>query len=197
MADAPLVQVGPARQLQFATDDCGTAGHAPIVKLGYSADGVATALAADAVGLAVNPAKLDVANDEVATGASSAATGGYASKTALSVNTGFDATVVKASAGRLYGYVITNTDAAKLAFVKFYNKATAPDPSADSALLMWQAFCPPTPTAVTAPNMIIASFAFPHGLAFSAGIGYVITQLPGTDETAVDANDVAVNIIYK
>lgn len=168
------------------------------VKGTTSGDANAVALPYDAtLGPTMNPCKLDASNDEVATAASAAATGGLSSKTGLSVSTGFDATVVKASAGRLYGYVLTNTDAAKLAFVKFYNKATAPDPSADSALLMWTAFVPPTPTAITAPNMLIPTFNFPHGLYFSSGIGFVITQGAGTDETAVDANDVGYNIAYK
>lgn len=149
------------------------------------------------LGINVNQARLDAANDEVATGATAAQTGAYGSRSGLSVNTGFDATVVKASAGRLYGYVVTNTDATKLAFVKFYDKATAPDPSADGALLKWTAFIPPSTATLSGQTVAVVTLTLPHGIAFANGIGFVITQLPGTDETAVDANDVAYNIVYK
>jgi hypothetical protein len=176
-------------------DDCGAAGMAPRVKLAYGADGDATQIPGDAVGLAVNPAKLDVSNDEVATGASAGQAGGLASASIVSVSTDFDAQVVKASPGRLYGYVCFNFDSTKLCFVKFYDKATAPDPSADGSLLKWQIYVPPITTEAGAHRPV--SFNFEHGLAFANGIALVITQDPSAGETPVDATDAFVQLAYK
>ena len=140
--------------------------------------------------------KHDPLNDEVATGATADQDGGQLAALVISVSTGFDAQVIKASAGRLYGYIGWNFDATKLAFVKFYNKATAPDPSADAALLLWTHYIHPG-AATASDQRSDCQYTFPHGLAFSNGIALVLTQGAGVDETAVDAGDVVVQLTYK
>ena len=54
MADQVLVDNGAETDYTVSTDDAGAAGHVQRVKLAYSADGVATHVAADADGLLVN-----------------------------------------------------------------------------------------------------------------------------------------------
>lgn len=151
------------------------------------------------LGMSVNQAKSDATNDEVATGASAGQTGACTPYTYTSVNTGFDATVVKASAGRIYTIYGFNADVAEFAFLKLYDKATAPDPSADTALLKWQVFLPPTEALETdsEPQWEHVVISIPHGIAFANGIAFVLTQSPGTDETAVDAGDVFISLAYK
>jgi hypothetical protein len=63
MADNVAITAGSGTSI--ATDDCGAAGHAQRTKLSYSADGVATAVPADADGLLVN---LGANNDVTVTG---------------------------------------------------------------------------------------------------------------------------------
>lgn len=151
------------------------------------------------LGTYVNPAKLDATNDEVATGASAGQTGACTPYQYTSVSTGFDATVIKASAGRVYAIQGINTDNVKFAFLKLYDKATAPDPSADGSLLKWQMFLTPSESLETdsEPQWQERSISFSHGIGFANGIAFVLTQLPGTDETAVDAADVLFNLAYK
>ena len=54
MADGVAITAGAGTTI--ATDDCGVAGHAQIVKLGIATDGAATAIPADANGLLVKSA---------------------------------------------------------------------------------------------------------------------------------------------
>jgi hypothetical protein len=150
------------------------------------------------LGQSVNLAKLDPTNDEVAV-AASATQNGCTPYYYNATGSGFDATVVKASAGRLYAIYGFQTDNIKFAFLKIYDKATAPDPSADSALLKWTVFFPPTEALETdtEPQWKWVDLSFPVGLNFANGIGFVITQNVGTDETAVDVGEVFVNLAYK
>jgi hypothetical protein len=96
-----------------------------------------------------------------------------------------NATVVKASAGRIVGYQLANTTAAAK-FVKFFNKATAPVPGTDV----------PVFTAVIPANGIsVVSHLI--GLGFATGIGYSITNLVADlDVTAVAAADVVGHIAF-
>lgn len=96
------------------------------------------------------------------------------------VATGTDAPVLKASAGRLYSCVVYN-DAAYKIFIKFYNKASAPSPAADSALLV-QVYGVQAGTVLPVP---IPS----KGLVFSSGISYALVKgIANTNATAVDAD---------
>lgn len=165
------------------------------VKGTMSGDANAVALPYDAtLGPTINPCKLDPSNDEVALGGTAAITGGLTAVFIGSVGTGFDAQVVKASPGRVYGWRITNGDTAKLAFIKFYNKTTAPDPSADAAIHLFEVYMGFAPAAgvLAASEVTLA-----QGISFSTGIALCITQNTGTGETAVDSGDVAITLFYK
>lgn len=102
---------------------------------------------------------------------------GSVSKIASAATT--NATSVKASAGRVFGYHFTNTTAA-IKIVRFYNLATAPTVG----------------TSVPVYNVVIPAngyvFAnFPQGRGHSTGIAYAITNaIADLDATAVAANDV-------
>lgn len=93
---------------------------------------------------------------------------------------------VKASAGRVYGYVISNTSAAAK-FVKLYNKATAPTIGTDVPV-----------RTIMVPAGGIAAYHVGQGLAgFTAGIAIAATGAIGdADTTALAANDLIIQIDY-
>lgn len=95
-------------------------------------------------------------------------------------------TVVKGSAGTLYNIGASNTGAAA-AFIKLYNKATAPTVGTDVPLL----------TLVVPAGGNVDFDLGPMGHRFSAGIGLAITNLAAdTDTTAVAASQVKVLTSY-
>jgi hypothetical protein len=100
-----------------------------------------------------------------------------------------NATVVKASAGRLYKVKGYNA-AAAVRYIKFWNKATTPAPASDAALIM---FAYP----LKASDQFDIDLT-PIGFAFSTGIGYTLsTGSANTDATAVTAADiVGLNVMY-
>jgi hypothetical protein len=88
-------------------------------------------------------------------------------------------TLLKASAGRMYGYQLANLTAA-WKFVRFYNKATAPTVGTDAPLFV---------VAIPPNGMTDIFFTVP--VTFAAGIGYSITgAVADLDATAVAAGDV-------
>jgi hypothetical protein len=96
-----------------------------------------------------------------------------------------NATSLKGSAARLYGYALTNTSAA-LKYVKFYNKATAPTVGTDT---------PVKTIAIPAGQCVVVTSDV--GVAFSTGLGLAITGAAAdNDATAVAANDVIANIDF-
>lgn len=109
-------------------------------------------------------------------------TGGATSFTLLSAAT-TNATVVKASAGVLYMLTATN-NSASIAFLKMYNKATAPTVGTDVPVMTYLL---PAGGGIAVP--IPAT-----GIAFATGIGYALTGLATTaDTTAVAAAQVQLN----
>lgn len=97
-----------------------------------------------------------------------------------------NATVVKATPGRVYGYSITNNNAATR-YVKIYNKATAPTIGTDVPL-----------RRIAIPANQTVQYHAPAGLAgFTAGIG-IGTTTGGTDAdtAAVALADLLINIDY-
>lgn len=90
-----------------------------------------------------------------------------------------NATVVKASAGRLLGFCLTN-NATAVRYVKFHNQTTAP--TAGSGVVQ---------TYGIPPNGGTITLSIPGGVAFTTGIGMtIVTGALATDATAVAANDV-------
>lgn len=98
-----------------------------------------------------------------------------------------NATSVKGSAGQVYGWYMSNMSATTTAFVKLYNKATAPTVGSD------------TPVMVLAiPAGAAANTEFSQGIPFGTGIALAITAaVADADTTAVVANEVVVNLFYK
>lgn len=94
--------------------------------------------------------------------------------------------VVKASAGRVYGFSIFN-NSASAKFVKLYNKATAPVVASDVPL-----------RTIMVPAGGIAAYHVGMGLAgFSAGIAIAATgAVADTDSTALALNDLIIQIDY-
>lgn len=119
--------------------------------------------------------------------AASGVTGGIPSTARLVSAANIDnATVAKASAGRVFAIQGYNANAA-VRYLKLYNKATAPS-SADT----------PRRTMALPPS---AGFAFDWadiGLAFTTGISYrIVTGSADNDNTSVTAADiVGLNIDY-
>jgi hypothetical protein len=100
-----------------------------------------------------------------------------------------NATVVKASAGRLYKIKGYNAKAS-VVYLKFWNKATTPAPASDAALIVFS-------FALKASDQFDIDLT-PVGYAFATGIGYTIsTGSANTDATAVVAADiVGLNVMY-
>lgn len=97
-----------------------------------------------------------------------------------------NAAVVKAAAGRVYGYAVANTSTSAK-FVKLFNKSSAPSLGVDVAL-----------RTIMIPAGGIAAYHIGQGLAgFSAGIAITATGLaPDADGTALAAGDLIIQIDY-
>jgi hypothetical protein len=110
------------------------------------------------------------------------ATGGCSISRMLNLNA--TGQIAKASAGRVYGWAITNTGAA-VAYVKLYNLATAPVAATTPALTL----------AVAAGGSQF--FHHPVGLAFTAGISArAVTGVADNDNTGAGSNEVIVHVFY-
>ena len=134
--------------------------------------------------------RVNVVAGTVTTNSSPTTTGGATTSHLVSAAT-INATVVKASAGQAYGIQAFNINALPC-YVKFFNKATAPAPSSDGALIIKTVLVPGN----TAGGGVVVQW--PYGVPFSTGIGFVIvTGIAVTNETAVAASEVVVNVDYK
>lgn len=100
-----------------------------------------------------------------------------------------NATVVKAAVGKVYQISGLNTNAA-VRYLKLYNKATAPAPGTDNALLL--AVFALGATQVF--NFSLGAF----GLYFPTGIGLaLVTGASDTDNTGVGAGDIlGLNVLF-
>lgn len=97
-----------------------------------------------------------------------------------------NATSVKAAQGTLYSISASNEGAAA-AFLKLYNKASAPTVGTDQ---------PAMTIVIPANNSIVLEYGT-VGELFSVGIAYAITNLIAyTDTTVIAANQVRVNVNY-
>jgi len=115
--------------------------------------------------------------------------GGCTMSSTLSSASSNTATSVKGSAGQLYGIYVSNTNASAR-WLKFYN--TASTPTAGSGTPVLRLLIPGNTSGVA------GAFEFSNGVAFSSGIGFTITgAVADNDTTAISANEVIVNILYK
>lgn len=95
-----------------------------------------------------------------------------------------NATVVKASAGRLLGYSISNTTAS-WRYLKFHNQSTAP--TAGTGVVQ---------TVGVPPNATV-SLAIEGGIGFATGIAFTtVTGVADADATAVTAADLVIDIFF-
>jgi hypothetical protein len=93
-------------------------------------------------------------------------------------------TVVKASAGRLLGYVLTNNAASKV-YVKFHNQTTSP--TAGSGVVR----------SVGIPAGGTVAWSLEGGVAFATGIALTtVTGAADADNTAVALNDIVGDIFF-
>ncbi len=96
---------------------------------------------------------------------------------------------IKNAGGKVYGYDIYNTNAA-VRYVKLYNKATAPAPATDNALLIRTIGIPPNGTKALHIAAGMAGFVNGIGLATTTGSS-------DTDNTSVAAGDLIIEIDWK
>lgn len=96
-----------------------------------------------------------------------------------------NATVVKASAGKLYGWFISNTSSS-YTYLAFHNTASAPTAGAS---IFFKIGIPPSSGA---------NVEFTNGIEFSTGIAFTtVTGAADNDNTGVAANDQIINLFYK
>lgn len=116
-------------------------------------------------------------------------TGGWTSNH-LPVAASVNQTVLKASAGKVGGWSIINTNAAAR-YVKFYNKATTPVAGSDTP---WFVICVPGGTTAQ-PSVVMGSNV--QGIGFTTGIGFAITAgFLDSDATVVTSGDMICDILW-
>lgn len=99
-----------------------------------------------------------------------------------------NAAVIKAAAGTMYGWAIGSVTGV-VRFVKLYDKATTPAPGSDTPTLSIEV---PGNTSGTGTN-----FCFTPGIKFTTGIGIaVVANMTDTDNTAIGAGEIDINIFY-
>lgn len=93
---------------------------------------------------------------------------------------------IKASAGQLFGGFVYNA-AASVKYLKFYNKASAPTIGTDTPVM-----------TIPLPATTLINLEQVLGVEFTTGIGIGVSgALADNDTTAVAANDVVLNLLYK
>lgn len=98
-----------------------------------------------------------------------------------------NATSVKASAGQVYGWYLSNASATVPVFVKLYNKASSPTVGTDVPVM-----------TIMVPSGSAANVEYSQGIAFGTGIALAITGAVGdADSTSVAANETVVNLLFK
>lgn len=96
-----------------------------------------------------------------------------------------NATNIKASAGKVTGWYVYNSNA-NARKVAFHN--TAGTPTAGSSIH----------SSIVIPGLAAANVSFPDGIDFSTGIAITtVTDLTDAGSTAVALNDLIINIYYK
>jgi hypothetical protein len=98
-----------------------------------------------------------------------------------------NATVLKASAGHLYGGLAYNLNAA-VRYLRFYNTASSPTVGTTATVLLIP-IPPGGSTQIPGER---------HGVVFGTGIAYALTTgVSDTDTGAVAANEIIVNLLFK
>ena|SRR3989304_4372773 len=103
-----------------------------------------------------------------------------------------NATVVKTSAGQLYGFDLFSLDQTPV-YLKFYDLAVAPTVGTSTIKLRFGA-----PAVATANALQKTGSMFTMGIAFGTGIAFALTTgILDADATAVAASEILVNVYYK
>lgn len=103
-----------------------------------------------------------------------------------------NSTALKASPGTVYGVQVFGIGSAP-AYLKFYDKASAPTCASDAVVTQVM-----IPAASTAANGAGAVVSVSVGKKFSAGIAFcIVTGIADNDNTSVAAATFVVNIDYK
>lgn len=97
-----------------------------------------------------------------------------------------NATSVKGSAGQVYGWYVSNSNASPR-YVKLYDKASSPTVGTDTPKM-----------TIMVPGAGGANVEFSMGIPFSSGIAFAMTTGAADSDTgAVAANEVILNLLYK
>lgn len=96
---------------------------------------------------------------------------------------------LKNSKAKVFSYEFANLNSTTWRFVRLYNKATAPSPPSDVALLVLKIAIPPGG---------VRTQTFIRGLDFANGLGIAVTgAVADNDATAVAANEVVGSVYYQ
>ena len=115
---------------------------------------------------------------------------GLDKKVYAAVGSSADTVSVKSSAGRIYGWVITNISASPV-FVRFYENSGQPTYASSGCKLNIM-----VPGNTAGAGIVAAEFS--NGIYFPTGIGFTVTgNINDTTATAVAASSVLVNVIFK
>jgi len=121
----------------------------------------------------------------VQTGAAPATSGGLSVDRLISAAS-TNSTNAKASAGQVYGWYLSNENAATR-FFKVYDKASAPTIGTDVPVL-----------TIPIPGGAAANVEFNNGIEFTLGIGYGLTTgVADADVAAVAADEIVINLLFK
>jgi hypothetical protein len=164
----------------LADDAAFTPGTSKVMPVGFEADETAT----DSVDEGdAGAARMTLDRKQIVT-LQPHTTGGSTVYHLISAGT-TNATVVKASAGQLYGYYIYNANASARK-IAFHDTASAPTAGAS----VYMSFVLPAASA--------ANVAFPNGVTFATGIAFTtVTEVADAGTTAVASGDLAINLFYK
>lgn len=100
-----------------------------------------------------------------------------------------NASVVKASLGRLSSLVAINTGST-VRYLKFYDKATNPDPTSDTPVLIY-----PIPANTGGAGVVLS---LPKPITFQNGISFLIVSgVANNSNAAAAANEVVVTLSYE
>lgn len=141
-------------------------------------------LLASCISIGSNWMQVSVQNATLAVVNTPATAGGFTTYHLVSAAS-TNATVVKASPGQVFGWYIYNS-AASARKVAFHN--TTSTPTAGASVFF----------SLMLPAGAAANVMTETGIPFSTGIGITtVTGIPDSDNTAVSANDLIINLFYK
>ena len=157
-----------------------------VVKVMLGTDGAFQRLLQAGETVKANSIPVCLPTDQTPTFAATPVTSGGTSISRVISAASTNATSAKGSAGQVYGWSLSNTNAAARYF-KLYNKASAPTVGTDTPVI-----------TILLPPSWSDSIHFDTGIAFGTGIAFALTTgIADSDTGAVAANEHIVNLYYK